>query len=58
MRAALMRRPAADAFSLTDDNGAARLIWFLESRRGIERGCWLIVVRALTLTSTATLAVL
>jgi len=29
---------AADAFSLTDDNGAARLIWFLESRRGIEEG--------------------
>lgn len=29
---------AADAFSLTDDNGAARLIWFLESRRGIEQG--------------------
>ncbi len=29
---------AAERFDLTDDKGAARLIWFLESRRGIERG--------------------
>ena len=31
-------KAAADAFHLTDDNGAARRIWFLESGHGIEQG--------------------
>jgi hypothetical protein len=31
-------KTAADRFDLSDKNGAARLIWFLESRRGIEEG--------------------